>query len=354
MHIFINIMKFNCKSQVCQYSILGAGIILSVLIGELDYLTGVEISFSIFYLVPIVIVAWIAEKYYGYILALVSAAIWLLVDNNTNQYSSLAIAYWNGLVRFTFFTLIVFLLYLAKKSQYNLEGIVKQRTDALKDKSEKLSQLTSKILKIKEEENSRIARELHDELGQSLTAIKIEMAWLAKKNSNNILLTENLVTMTDIIDNTITTVQKISSELRPKLLEELGLFPAMERYIKDFQKKVNIACTWVLPEKHVNLPIQQAISIYRIFQEAMVNISRHANAKSVNIKVEIPENSMMVMQIDDDGVGLPDDWQTTSNPIGILGMTERAEMAGGQLKIFSEKGHGTQIKASIPINSIKK
>lgn len=347
-------MKFKCSSQICQYLFFGGGILLSVLIGELDYLTGNEISFSIFYLVPIIIVTWVAEKYYGYIVAFVCAVIWLLVDYNTNQYSSFAIASWNGLVRFTFFMLIVFFLYLAKKSQYNLEGIVKQRTEALKDKSEKLSQLANKVLSIKEEENSRIARELHDELGQSLTAIKIELAWLAKKNSNNIFLTDNLVSMTDIIDETIATVQKISSELRPKLLEELGLFPAMERYIKDFQKKVNIACTWVFPEKHMNLPTQQAISIYRIFQEAMVNISRHANAKTVNIKVEIPENRMMVMHIEDDGVGLPDNWETTSNPIGILGMTERAEMAGGHLKIFSEKGHGTQIKATIPINSVKK
>jgi signal transduction histidine kinase len=344
-------MKFNCSSSICQYSILVLGILLSGLIGELDYITGSEISFSIFYLVPIVVVSWMAEKYYGYILAFICAAIWILVEINSNLYTSFAIAFWNGMVRFSFFLLIVYLLYLVKKSQFNLEGIVKQRTEALKDKSEKLSQLTNKVLTIKEEENSRIARELHDELGQSLTAIKIELAWIAKKNSNNIHLTENLVSMTDIIDKTIATVQKISSELRPRLLEELGLFPAMERYIKEFQKKSNIACSWAFPQMQVNMPIKQAISIYRIFQEAMVNILRHADAKTVFVKAEVLDNNLLVLYITDDGIGLPENWKITSSSIGILGMTERAEMAGGHLKVYSEKGNGTQIKASIPLTS---
>jgi signal transduction histidine kinase len=331
--------------------VLGGGIIMSLLIGEMDYLTGTEISSSVFYLVPLIMVSWIAEKRFGYIMTFICASIWLLVEKNTNQYSSITIVYWNGIVRFVFFTIIVYLSYYVKKSQYHLEDIVRQRTEALKDKSEKLSHLANKVLTIKEEENSKIARELHDELGQLLTALKIELAWLAKKNSNNIQLTENLVLMTDIVDDTIATVQKISSELRPRLLEELGLFPAMERYIKEFQKKTNIACSWIFPGNHVSMPMKQAISIYRIFQEAMVNISRHANAKSINVRVDISNNNIINLHVEDDGVGLPANWKIDSKSIGILSMSERAEMAGGHFKIISGKGSGTQIRASIPVTS---
>ncbi|RPI15903.1 MAG: sensor histidine kinase [Ignavibacteriae bacterium] len=359
-------ITINSNKNWYKYFILLTGIIISGIIGFLDFRSGAEISVSIFYLIPITLVAWYTNKTYGLVLSFFSASIWLIAEIYAGtKYSSDAIQFWNAAVRLGFFFTTVFLLSAFKRLQLGLENKVKKRTEelskeiverknaevSLKEKSEKLSQLAKKIQTVRDEENSKIARELHDELGQSLTAIKIELAWLSKKNSNNIKLTENLVSLTEIVEDTIKTVQKISSRLRPKLLDELGLFPAIERYLREYQSKTGIRCEFIFPENGVNINKQQSTSLYRIFQEAITNISRHANATSITVNICIEKNNILKMRIKDNGSGLTANWHERSNSLGILGMTERAEMAGGELYIKSELNNGTEVSAVIPISN---
>lgn len=362
-------INLNSNKSWNKYLVTAFGLIITVLIGFLDYISGTEISFSIFYLIPILLVTWYSHKLNGIIIAVICAAIWLFIEvKSGSKYSAPAIQFWNATVRLGFFFTNVYLLSAFKKLNLGLEEQVKTRTDelsqeiterkkiesSLKENSDKLRKLAKSIQTIREEENSKVARELHDELGQSLTAIKIDLAWLAKKNSNNSVLTENLVSLSEIVDDTIHTVQKISSRLRPKLLDELGLYPAIDRYLREFQSKTGVRCNFNYPEQNgSSIGKTQATSIYRIFQEAMTNISRHAKASAANIVIGIEKDNMLVLKIKDNGVGLKDNWQNMSNSLGILGMRERAEMSGGDLLITSEKNCGTEVTAKIPLSKIQ-
>lgn len=360
--------KLNNSKDRQSFLILFSGLLIALLIGFLDYISGSEISFSIFYLIPILFVTWYTNKVNGILLAIFSGLVWLYVEVFSNTVSSsTAIQYWNAMVRLGFFFVTVYLLSAVKKLNLRLEEKVENRTNELtkeiverkkaelnlKEKSDRLRQLAKGIQNIREEENSRIARELHDELGQSLTAIKIELAWLAKKHSNDIKLTENLVSLTEVVDDTIHSVQKISSRIRPKLLDELGLYPAMERYLREFQGKTGVRCNFVFPkEDGIKLSKPQATSVYRIFQEAMTNISRHAKASATDVIIIIDNNETLVLKIKDNGVGLKKHWQENSNSLGVLGMHERAEMSGGSLSIESEENNGTEVIAKIPLSKL--
>jgi two-component system sensor histidine kinase UhpB len=187
-----------------------------------------------------------------------------------------------------------------------------------------------------------------------MTAIKIELAWLARKNSNNTALAESLVSLTGVIDNTIDTIQKINSRLRPKLLDELGLFPAMDRFVREFQSKTGVRCQFTYPENGISINKIQASSLYRIFQEAMTNISKHSKATSIIINIFADNESNLVLNIKDNGIGLQKNWNERPNSLGILGMNERAEMSGGEFYIKSELNNGTEVTAVIPIGNNKK
>src|SRR4030095_16947809 len=209
-------------ANIGKNAILAVGILLIAVVGFIDYITTVEISFSIFYLIPIALVSWYAGKNYGLAFAILSAAVWLYADTNSYfQYSNSAIPYWNALVRFGFFTVVVILISKVHLLKLNLEENVNSRTsdllmeinehkkakEELQKKTVLLSELTRKIETIKEEENTKIAREIHDELGQALTAINLEIMWIGKKYSNNSDIVERALLVSKIVNETIKSVR---------------------------------------------------------------------------------------------------------------------------------------------------
>ncbi len=339
-------------------------VLVVFIMGLLDYLTGYEISFSIFYLIPITFLVWSTNKTYGIYLALLSSIVWLLVDKLAGKHlSSDIVQFWNALVRFGFFIIVVYLISLLKKSNTKLEEKVKERTaalsseilerekaeDELKAITEKLRLLTTRIQTIKEEENAVIAREIHDELGQALTAIKIDAAWLAKRYSNDSSIVEGLLNISGTVDDTIKTVRKISTRLRPRLLDELGLIPAVEWQIKEYQKKTGIKYDFIKPEEEFKLNGYTSTAMFRIFQEALTNISRHAEADYVCIKILNSEPRELQMIIRDNGIGLPKDYMTKNYSLGIVGMTERTNTLGGHFEIKNAPEGGTQIVVKVPL-----
>jgi glucose-6-phosphate-specific signal transduction histidine kinase len=190
----------NFIANIPRTARMAIGIILVVLMGIIDYVTGREFSFSIFYLIPIFIVVWYSGRWDGIIIALLGSIVWLVVDKMGSKGSITdAIVLWNALVRFGFFIIIVNLVSLLRKFNIELEEKVIARTadltaeiherekaeKELKNITEKLRELTERIHTIREEESKIIAREIHDELGQALTAIKIDAAWISKRYSND-------------------------------------------------------------------------------------------------------------------------------------------------------------------------
>ena len=355
----------NNRSRTA-YIILG--ILLVLVMGLLDFLTGYEISFSIFYLIPITFLVWYVNKIYGFILAFLSMFVWLLVDYlSVHQYSSEIIYLWNALVRLGFFMIVVYLISLIKNANLELERKVIARTkdltaevnerkkaeEELNHTTNKLRQLTMRLQTIREEENSAIAREIHDELGQALTAIKIDVAWLGKKYSNNTTLVEGLMNISNTIDDTIKSIRKISTRLRPRLLDELGLIPAVQWQIKDFQKRTGIECEVKLPGEEIQLDKSISSPLFRIFQEAITNIARHSQATKVNLNITIDKNENLYLSVKDNGIGLPDNYLNKDHSLGIVGMQERAKSINSVLEIKPSAEGGTDIFVTVPLNNNK-
>ncbi len=338
--------------------------LLVILLGLIDYYTTSEISFSIFYLLPISFVVWYTDKWYGILFSMLCAIIWFIMDSlSPHIYSNPAIPYWNALVRFGFFVIVVLLIWKVKSLKDNLEISVQQRTKDLihetnmhkQTKEEtiainnRLRELNKAIENIKEEQNTRIAREVHDELGQSLTGMNLELMWISKKYSTNEDLVARMSMLSGLVGDTINTVRKISSDLRPRLLDQLGLFPAIESQLKDFTKRTSIESLCSFPEQEIKIKGSASTTIFRIFQEALTNISRHSGCKFVNVMFTQPAEHLLVMSVKDDGKGFEMNASVSVKGMGLLGMNERAHILGGTLEIISSPGAGTEIILKTPI-----
>jgi signal transduction histidine kinase len=357
-------MKLDFFNRLSKPAVVFIGLITLAVIGAVDFSTGVEISFSVFYLIPIYIVTWNSNRNLGILTAFLATVMWVVSDmRDPSMYSSPAIPYWNGLVRFSFFTIVVLLIHEIKTFKENLEDKVKEKTydlvreinerqkttDELRYKTEQLSELTKRLQNIREEENTRIAREIHDELGQSLTAIKMELMWICKKNTNNPKMVQSLLSIGNTVDDTIKNVRKISSALRPKLLDQLGFLPAIEWQINEFSRRTKIKCDLDVLNEKIELNLFAASTLFRIFQESLTNIARHSNASKIKLSLALNGNDSLVMKIKDNGIGISNGLNGgKKHSLGILGMTERAQSLGGTLSVEKIPGGGTEVMVRIP------
>lgn len=212
-----------------------------------------------------------------------------------------------------------------------------------------LRELATHLQSVREEERTTIAREIHDELGQVLTVLKIQISLLANKLiENQEPLREKITALTNLIDQSVESVQKISSKLRPGILDELGLIAAIEWQTEEFEKLTGIKCSLVLPKEEIDLDAQRATAIFRIFQEALTNIARHANAEKVSVSL-LTNLSNISLEIKDNGKGITQEQIKDFRSLGIHGMEERAMIFGGQVYIDGLAGKGTTLKVEIPI-----
>ncbi|HMN50025.1 MAG TPA: PAS domain S-box protein [Ignavibacteriaceae bacterium] len=225
----------------------------------------------------------------------------------------------------------------------------KQAEEKLKRSSNLLRELATHLQSVREEERTTIAREIHDELGQVLTVLKIQISLLANKlTENQEPLREKITALTNLIDQSVESVQKISSKLRPGILDELGLIAAIEWQTEEFEKLTGIKCSLVLPKEEIDLDAQRATAIFRIFQEALTNIARHANAEKVSVSL-LTNLSNISLEIKDNGKGITQEQIKDFRSLGIHGMEERAMIFGGQVYIDGLAGKGTTLKVEIPI-----
>ncbi len=231
----------------------------------------------------------------------------------------------------------------------------RQAEELLKSSNEKLRALSASIRSAREEEGTRIAREIHDELGSALTSLKWEMEWLdkifmeAENQPQSQALREKIASMMKLTDTVINTVRRIASELRPSILDDLGLAEAIEWQAQQFQAQTGIVCRCDCSLEGVDLHQDKATSVFRIFQEALTNVLRHAQATQVDIAIK-KEGGELILTISDNGRGITEDEKSGQHSLGLLGMRERAYLIGGKINISGIEGHGTSIVVRVPIS----
>jgi signal transduction histidine kinase len=221
------------------------------------------------------------------------------------------------------------------------------KSERLRESEDKLRRLAAHLISVREEERAHIAREIHDELGQVLTGIKMEVGWLAKRLKEPALL-EKTDSMSKLIDSTVQTVRKIATGLRPEMLDDMGLIAAVGWQAKDFQKRTGIRCRTKLPPEGTKLDLDVSTTAFRIFQEILTNVARHSRATRVDIDLAVTEE-LLKLEVADNGVGIPDSDLNGRKSLGLLGMQERALLFGGTVRISGTPGHGTGVSVQIPI-----
>jgi PAS domain S-box-containing protein len=219
----------------------------------------------------------------------------------------------------------------------------------LKESSSQLQALAAKLESVREEERTQIARELHDQLGQALTAMKFDLAWLTDRLvQNDITLAKKAKSVTTQMDTMIKTVRRIATELRPGMLDDLGLAASIEWQARDFEKRTGIVCLVSVPEEDLLLPRNQSVALFRIFQESLTNVARHAHAQHIEVKLAATPESV-TLQIHDNGRGIQVQEIAGIESLGLLGMRERAKRLGGTFDIQGVPGDGTMVSVSIPV-----
>jgi signal transduction histidine kinase len=219
----------------------------------------------------------------------------------------------------------------------------------LRNSEENLRALAARLQSVREEEWTRIAREIHDELGQALTGLKMDLTWVANKlMPEQKTLSAKTRSMFELIDGTIQSVRKISTRLRPEVLDELGLAPAIEWQAKEFQKRSGIRSKVDLPSEALALDRERSTAAFRVFQELLTNAARHANATRIDITMRV-ESDALVLRVDDNGEGIDESMIFSPKSLGLLGMRERVLPFGGSIEITGVRGEGTRVKVSIPL-----
>ena len=225
----------------------------------------------------------------------------------------------------------------------------KRAEQELRASSEQLRSLAAHLLTVREEEQARISRAVHDELGQSLTAVKMDLAWLAKRlprESDEML--EKIRSTRRLAESLIQDVRRISTELRPGILD-LGLAAAVEWQVQEFQARTGIPCSYRLLTREAFAP-DVSTALFRILQESLTNVARHAKATRAEVVLQ-KQRDRLVLWIRDNGRGFDQADSSLSKSLGVLGMRERAAILGGQVKISSAPGKGTTVAAWIPFPS---
>lgn len=230
-----------------------------------------------------------------------------------------------------------------------LEREVQERTEEVLEVNKQLRLLSSHLLEVREQEQLRISREIHDELGQQLTGLKMDVVWLSKKiPADNDSIKTKFTNLLELLDEMVKSVRRISTGLRPAVLDDFGLLPAIEWHSTEFETRFNIPVRLSIPEQLPVIPTEKATAIFRVYQEALTNVARHADATSVGVAIQCITN-VLVMKITDNGKGFDAGIAGKKKTLGVLGMRERVINIGGQYEIVGLPNQGTVVSLIIPL-----
>jgi signal transduction histidine kinase len=244
-------------------------------------------------------------------------------------------------------------------NQRYAQKALKESEEVFRNLAENVRALSARMHSAREEEGTRIAREIHDELGGALTGIKWDLEGIESKldvpNGSSAIpdVRKQLTAITTQIESTIDTVRRISSELRPGVLDDLGLVAAIEWQAQQFQKRTGLNVHWETVLETADVTRDGATAVFRIFQEVLTNVLRHSRASNIYVKLE-QKDHQLELEVVDDGRGITDDEQRNTLSLGILGMKERALLVGGEVRITGIKEKGTTVIVTVPLSDESK
>ena len=227
----------------------------------------------------------------------------------------------------------------------SLEKRVEDRTSELLHRTEELKNLSAHLQNVREEERKYVAAEIHDEFGGALSLLKMDLFKIKKQNTEQ---PEIFNPILQRVDNTIKKVQQISTDLRPEILDDLGLIDAIDWYCEEFQKKTSIECSLNLNAAAINIDKNLSLDIFRTLQESLTNVVRHAKARHIIVNFSLTHDKI-AMNIVDDGTGISDEQIINTKSIGLIGMRERLHKWNGVFNVFRNGKNGTTVYVSVPI-----
>ncbi len=250
-------------------------------------------------------------------------------------------------------TTAILLYFVLRRAYGGWRMAEERRLTVVRLARERYRNLSSRIQSLREEDRTRIAREIHDELGQLLTGIKMELRMIennladhADRSLNPLI--DKLVETTEMVDSTIRSVQRISAGLRPSALDHLGLSAALGEEAELFVQRYEIPCEIEIQEPVPPLPAEMETAVFRIFQETLTNVARHANAAKVEARL-FTENGFLKLRVHDDGEGIRTSAVDDPTSLGLIGMLERAENIGGSLTVRCPQDKGTEVLLAVPL-----
>ena len=224
----------------------------------------------------------------------------------------------------------------------------KATENLLRQSEEDLRDLASSLQNVREEERAAIAREIHDELGQQLTAIKLDVSWLDRRIAGDSVVKDRIDGVLTMLTDMIQSIRRISTQLRPSILDDLGLIEALRWQVRDFQKRTGIPVVFECSEETLKLDPSVTTGLFRIFQESLTNVARHSEATAVLARLFVEEDRL-ILTIMDNGKGFDPAAAKKKKTLGLLGMKERMLMMKGTYHIDSQPGQGTQLRFSVPL-----
>ena len=220
---------------------------------------------------------------------------------------------------------------------------------ALRRSKDELRDLGAAAHAAREQEMARIARELHDELAQSLTALQMDVAWCRERaDGGEAPLTARLARMEALLKQTVAATRRIAADMRPLMLDDLGLVPAVEWLVDGFTQRNGIPCELAVSIGELDLPKAHATAVFRIVQESLSNVAKHARASRVQVTIE-RNGTQVTLSVRDNGAGFSLGDPRKPNSYGLLGLRERASLLGGEASITSAPGEGTWVRILLPV-----
>jgi signal transduction histidine kinase len=325
------------------------GIVAAV--GLVDYLTGYETFFFIFYLIAVFLAVWFVGVSFGVVISALSVAAWVSTNIAAGEhYSSYFVPVWNALIMFAFYLVVVGLLARIRTLHKDLEGRVRQRTAALTKEIQERLRLQKELLEIIEREQRRIGHDLHDSLCQHLTGTALAGHFLGQKLADKSLPeTAEANHLVELVEEAIELTRTLARGLHPIEIKAGRLTDNFQELATGASERFKVACSFECEKDALLFDVNTASHLYRIAQEAITNAVRHGKARHINICLD-SANHEIVLTVTDDGVGLPENARN-KHGMGLRIMAYRADMIGATFDIERLPTSGTRITCTLPSGS---
>jgi signal transduction histidine kinase len=342
------LLKF--VKQLEHYSRAGfviAALVIVAVIGAVDYWTGHEISFSVFYLLGVALAVWFVGKWFGAFVSVLSVVVWVLGDIASGaRFSNPLIPIWNAVILLAFYLVVVWLLSRLRSFQQQLEAQVRQRTAALTDEMAERERLERELLEISEREQHRIGQDLHDGLCQQLTGATLAGQVLEEKlTALRLSEAADAGKLVELMEQGIDLSRKLAKGLYPVEMAADGLMLALEEYAATTGELFKVACRFECDSPVLIHDPATAGHLYRIAQEATGNAIKHGKARNILIRLEMGEENT-VLSIKDDGAGLPERLPPHRG-LGLRIMAHRSAMIGGVFHARHDDAGGTLVTCAL-------